>query len=196
MSSLYPTFSIIVPTPDGGTLPLLRDSLQGQLREGDEVLIIGDTFDRDLDELATVVRSWGWRYEEHDAGYMGWGHPQINYGMEIATGDYLLFQDDDDLYMPDALLNIRRAVRHLDPPRPLLFKFKAMRFGGMTFWREQGRVEEGWIGGHCLVVPNVKEKLGKWTDRYEGDFDFIRDTLKLWEPLEPVWRQEVIVLAR
>jgi hypothetical protein len=52
------------------------------------------------------------------------------------------------------------------------------------------------VGGHCMVVPNVPEKLGQWTDRYEGDFDFIEDTLKRWEPLEPVWRQEVIVHAR
>lgn len=188
--------SIVVPTPDGGTLPLLYESLAGQLREDDEVIVVGDTFERDLSDVQQMVEGWGWRWVEHDAGRAAWGHPQVNYGMEVATGDYILFQDDDDLYYPDALTSVRRAVRHLDPPRPLLFKFRAMRFGGTTFWRERGVVAEGAIGGHCMVVPNVKEKLGKWTDRYEGDFDFIEETLRLWQPLEPVWRQEVIVLAR
>lgn len=136
-----------------------------------------------------------WRYLEHDAGRMAWGHPQINFGMEHAEGDYLLFQDDDDVYYPDALINVRRAVRHSEP-RPFLFKFRAQRAGGRTYWVEKGKVEMGWIGGHCMVVPNVPEKLGRWTDRYEGDFDFIRETLELWHPVEPVWRQEVIVDAR
>ena len=159
--------------------------------------MVGDTFHGPLDHLRQVVESMPhWRWLEYNAGRAAWGHPQINYGMDYAEGDYLLFQDDDDVYAPDALLNVRRAVKHLDPPRPVLFKFKAARAGGRTFWVEQGVVKLGWIGGHCMVVPNVKERLGTWTDRYEGDFDFIEETLRLWEPLEPVWRQEVIVHAR
>ena len=192
-----PTFSIIVPTPDGGTLPLLRQSLvSAKMLPEDEVIVVGDTHGNDLSGVEEVVKAWGWRYEPFDAGRNAWGHPQINHGMTLAKGDYILFQDDDDMYMPDALLHVRRAVRHLDPPRPLLFKFKAMRAGGRTFWVKKGVIEVGMIGGHCMVVPNVPEKLAEWTDRYEGDFDFIKDTLALWEPLEPVWRQEVIVLAR
>lgn len=190
-------FSIIVPTPDGGSLENLEESLRTQLRDGDEVLVVGDTHESELGQ----VREWvelqpHWRWLEHDAGRHAWGHPQINFGMQHAEGDYILFQDDDDVYYPDALLNIRRAVKHLDPPRPLLFRFRAQRAGGMVFWTNRGLVAQARIGGHCMVVPNCKEKLGSWTDRYEGDFDFIVETLRLWEPLEPVWRDEVIVLAR
>lgn len=191
------SLSIVVPTPDGGNLPALAESLRKQLYPEDEVIVVGDTFHGPLDS----VREWveqqpQWRYVEHDAGRAAWGHPQINYGVTQARGDYILFQDDDDVYAGGAIANVHRAVRHLDPPRPLLFKFRAGRFGGRTFWVERGRVEVGMIGGHCIVVPNVPEKIGKWTDRYEGDFDFIEETLRLWEPLAPVWRQEVIVLAR
>lgn len=189
--------SIIVPTPDGGTLPLLAQSLNHQLRDGDEVIVVGDAFS---DKLTPAVKTWveavGWRYLEYDAGYMGWGHPQINYGIEHARGDYLAFQDDDDVYAPDFILNYHRATRHLDPPRPLLFRFKARRYGNIPIWQRRGVLEVGTIGGHCIVTPNVPEKTGKWTDRYEGDYDFIAETLRLWEPLQPEWRQEVIAYAR
>lgn len=188
--------SVIVPTPDGGRLDRLAASLDGQLRDGDEVLIVGDTFHGDLSHVARAVAATPhWRWLEHDAGRAAWGHPQINYGMEQATGDYLVFQDDDDVFAPDALLYIRRATRHLEPPRPLIFKFKIARAGGLVL--PQGQVvAENRIGGHCLVVPNVKDKLGTWTDRYAGDWDFIEETLRLWEPIKPVFRPEVITLAR
>lgn len=199
MIRLIKPLSIIVPTPDGGNLPALADSLRKQLYPGDEVIVVGDTFN--LAARNPALREWveaqpQWRWEEHDAGYMGWGHPQINYGMSRAKGDYILFQDDDDVYAPGALVNVHRAVKHLDPPRPLLFRFRAARYGGMPIWQQKGRIEEGWIGGHCIVVPNVPEKMGKWTDRYAGDFDFIEETLRLWQPLEPVWKEQVIVHAR
>ena len=198
MTGLIKTLSIIVPTPDGGNLPALADSLRGRLYPGDEVLVVGDTFHgQPLGHVMKFVEEQPqWRWLEHDAGRAAWGHPQINHGISQARGDYIAFQDDDDVYRRDAMVNIHRAIRHLDPPRPLLFKFKAARFGGRTFWIRKGLVELGTIGGHCIVVPNVPDKIGRWTDRYEGDFDFIEETLRLWEPLQPVWKEQVIVDAR
>jgi hypothetical protein len=191
------SLSIIVPTPDGGNLPALADSLRGKLYPGDEVIVVGDTFHGvDLSPVRNYVLDQPqWRWEEHDAGRAAWGHPQINYGMSVAKGDYLAFQDDDDIYAPGAIVNIHRAIRRA-PLAPHLFRFRAARFGGAAIWQEKGRVEEGYIGGHCIVTPNVPEKTGRWTDRYCGDFDFIEETLRLWEPIAPVWREEVIVLAR
>lgn len=158
--------------------------------------MVGDTHTNDLHD----VRQWvelqpHWRWLELDAGRHAWGHPQINYGMQEAVGDYLVFQDDDDVFAPDALINIRRATKHLDPPRPLIFKFKIGRAGGLVLPQGQ-EIAESRIGGHCLVVPNVKEKLGAWTDRYAGDWDFIESTLQLWMPLGPIFRPEVITFAR
>lgn len=190
------TLSVIVPTPDGGRLDRLAASLDGQLRDGDEVVVCLDTHSNKLWDLRTWIDQVPqWRFIAFDAGRHAWGHPQINHAMEHARGDYLVFQDDDDVFAADALVNIRRAVRHVDPPRPHIFKFRIARAGGLVL--PQGReLGLGKIGGHCLVTPNVPEKLGKWTDRYEGDWDFIEETLRLWEPVEPVWRQEVITLAR
>lgn len=49
----------------------------------------------------------------------------------------------------------------------------------------------GDIDGDCLVVPNVKARLGEWGLRYDGDFDFITSTLAHY-PEGPVWHEAVI----
>lgn len=193
------TLSIIVPTPDGGRLDRLADSLRGKLYPVDEVIVVGDTTDGPLDAVQQFVEQQPqWRYVDGESTEHSWGHREINRGIQEAQGDYLVFQDDDDVFARDAMVNIHRAVRNVNPPRPHLFRFRAARYGpdGLTVWQQKGRVEEGWIGGHCIVTPNVPEKTGKWTDRYAGDFDFIVETLRLWEPHQPIWRPEVISLAR
>ena len=196
-----PTLSIIVPTP-GGERPLMRCllSLNGQLRDGDEVLIIGDTFDgslADVEQAVETVREqlrYPIRYLPFNAGYHAWGHPQMNYGMGEAKGDYLLFQDDDDVFTQNALSTVRASIAALPEPRPLLFKF-------FTAWRvaiwDLPHVEQGHVTGQGFVVPNDKNRLGKWGDEYEGDFLFIRDTVKLWGgESKIIWNDTLIGIAR
>ena len=138
-----------------------------------------------------MVESEGFRWLELDAGRHAWGDPQVNYGISQAKGDYLVFIDDDDIFPGDALANIRRAIR--GEPRPLMFKFCSKRYG--TLWQEK-ELRIGFIGGHEFVVPNQPEKLGEWSDSYEGDFDFIVSTLEKWPEDSLVWRPEIIALAR
>lgn len=197
-----PTLTAIIPTPGKGR-PLARclDSLVPQMTMGDEVLIIGDTHDGPLPETEALVKRYaqdtGHRfiYVAHDAGYHGWGHPQINVGIELATGEYLCFNDDDDAFTPDAFQSIRCAILELKEPRPLLFRF--VSHWGMPYWDRQEVVQDH-IGGHCAVFPNIPERLGRWTDRYQGDFDFIRSTLDLWpnKDADVVWCEDVIAVAR
>jgi hypothetical protein len=137
-----------------------------------------------------------WRYVDGQQEEHSWGHREVNVGIREARGDYLVFQDDDDVFAPGAMPDIHRAIRRLDPPRPLLFRVRAGRFGNALFWRQKGVVAEGAIGGHCIVTPNDPARTGRWTDRYEGDYDFIVETLRLWEPLEPIWKEQVISHAR
>jgi glycosyltransferase involved in cell wall biosynthesis len=191
------TLSIIVPTPDGGRLDRLADSLDGKLYPGDEVIVVGDTVDGPLPAVETWVSAIPqWRYVDGGQEEHSWGHREINFGITKATGDYLVFQDDDDIFTTSAMVAIHRAVKYVSPPRPHLFRFRAKRYGDKTFWVEKGRVEVGMIGGHCLVTPNDPARTGLWSDRYEGDFDFVESTLALWAPVEPIWRNEVITLAR
>jgi glycosyltransferase involved in cell wall biosynthesis len=187
--------SIIVPTPDGDGLHRLFDSIDPQLADGDEVLIIGDTHDHPLTWLAAEIEGKGppYRFLPFDAGHHCWGHCQINYGMTQALGDYLVFIDDDDVFTPEALHIIRHRAEQVNERRPLMFKFVCQRLGRTL--PERYEAVESAIGGHCIVPPNIPEKLGKWGDRYGGDFDFIESTLAKWQ-IGPAWYDDVIAVAR
>ena len=187
------SLSIVVPTPDGGFLPALFDSVRPQLHEDDEMIVVGDIHSAPLNEVRELVEAEGFRWLELDAGRHAWGHPQINYGIQQAKGDYLVFIDDDDVFAEDAFENIRSAVGELEQPLPHLFRFHSPRNG--TLW-QQKVIGLGAIGGHEFVVPNIPEQLGEWTDRYEGDFDFIVSTLAKWPADSVIWREELIALAR
>lgn len=56
------------------------------------------------------------------------------------------------------------------------------------------RLKIGNIDASCAVFPN-NGHLGVFTNRYEGDFDFIRESL--WKNRgKGVWKEEVIVICR
>ena len=184
--------SIIVPTHDGDGLDTLFASLEGQLRDGDEVLIVGDTCDDEFTHIRFLVESSGFRFLSHNSGHHCWGHCQVNAGMQAATGDYLVFIDDDDCFPPQALEAIRRAAAEQVSPRPLMFRFWSERHG--VYLPPRHEVRESAIGGHCMVTPNVPGKLGMWTCRYAGDFDWIVSTLEHY-PDGPVWYDDVIACA-
>jgi len=187
--------SIIIPTHDGDGLDRLLASIAPQLADGDEVLIIGDTCDDPLALLAEKIGAMGapYRFLPYNTGHHCWGHCQLNYGISQATGDYLVFNDDDDIFTPEAFHIIRARIAELPQPRPLMFRFHAARLGRTL--PERYEVIESAIGGHCLVTPNIPGKLGAWGERYGGDFDWLVSTLAHW-PEGPAWNDDVIADAR
>lgn len=158
--------SVIVPTK-GRPAARTIDSITSQLRHGDELILQRD--------------------ESEDMG----ATPRTR-GMLQATGDWLLFMDDDDIYLPEAFQRIREALRR-EPGRPHLF--------GMTSgqgWRlpQYGHVVKVTnVSTQMFVCPNVKEKLGEWGPRRCGDYDFIASTLAYY-PQGPVWHDEPIAVWR
>ena len=195
---MYPTIACVIPTPGQGR-PLKRclNSIAPQVVPGDEVWVIGDTHGGSLPEVERLVSDYGpaFKYVPFDAGYHGWGHPQINQGRALAAADYLTYNDDDDVFTGDAFKAIREAAAELSEPRPLMFRFVAQF--RLTLWDEK-LIRQDHIGGHCFVPPNIKERLAPWTDRYQGDYDHIRGSVDLWpnKDADVVWREEVIAIAR
>jgi hypothetical protein len=114
--------------------------------------------------------------------------------MARASGTHLVFCDDDDVATPDALQAIRDTLADITEPKVLLFRFRS--FFKFIFWDQRGLIAQGHVGGHCIVVPNVPEKLGHWAPHYEGDFTFIRETVDLWGEANVVWRENLIAWAR
>lgn len=200
-----PRLSVICPTVGGGDLRRMLDSIVAQrLEYGDEVIIAEDTTDRIdplVEETTLLYRSL---LQTHGvtvqllrvSGANGhdWGNSQRNRAIELAKGDYLTFMDDDDVYVVGAFESIRRAAEVFWPERrPMVFRF-------VTPWREilwqRRAVIETRIGGHQFVPPNDPEKLGRWSERYAADFDFIASTLAHYRMEELVWRAELIAITR
>jgi len=188
------SLSFLVPTAGRPELRNLLASLSFQMGERDECLIIGDTHDGPLDDVEALVRSYGprYRYIEHDAGEHAHGHPQMNAGMAAARGDWLVFNDDDDVFVPGCVETIRTVADGRTVP--VLFRY--LNYYGFLVWVERGLFAENYIGGHCLVCPNDLGRLGRWSDRYAGDWDFVNETVAFYGLTKILWRDEVIAIAR
>lgn len=217
------TISAIIPTcaTDLDRLAMLRRSVMSalhQLAEGDEILVAGDTRNGPLEHVQKFCESiqqkeWHYdaeadkhfpvpygptvRYVPHDGGGRpSWGHDQINHAMAVAKGEWLCFNDDDDIFCAGAMQAIRDSAGTLTTQAPMLFRFKS--YHGPCFWLTPGLIGQGLIGGHCIVTPNIPSLLGEWGPHYEGDWSFIESTLRKWSSVGvgPVWVNRLIAIAR
>jgi glycosyltransferase involved in cell wall biosynthesis len=154
--------SIIIASSGRPTLLHTLASVQSQMRPGDELIV--------------DVNS--------DAPY---GHAARNRIMFAARRNQgLCFIDDDDIYVPGALMVMREAFRN-EPKKIHMFR---MLYGDRILW-ETPELKCGNVSTQMFVVPtSAAWRPGvKWGDRYEGDFDFIREAS--WER-EIVWHERVI----
>lgn len=186
-----PRFSIIVPTCGRRTLVRALASALLQVTTGDEILVVGDG---PQPHAQGVAATCGLRYLETPALH-GWGGPQRTLGIAAATGDVLLFLDDDDRYAAGALAHLR-TVCAAHPGRLVLGRFVTRE--GRVLWADPV-VRCGNVSTQCIAVPNQTDRLGTWTARYEGDYDFIASTVARLEAAgisDPVvWDPIVVQLA-
>ncbi len=204
----HPRLSLVVPTKEPARWPRfakLSMVAAAQMQRGDEYIVVYDDLggeDRyfelriQLEPVREFLAQREARFRILRGGQPvpSWGHRELNYGLAVARGDWLLANDDDDCWTGTALHDLRDVIARLDQPRPLLCRFES--HFGPVYWSTRGMVAENHIGGHCLVQPNVPGKVGKASDRYQGDFDWIADTLAKWAPDEPAWVDLVIAVAR
>lgn len=182
------TLSVITPTIGRESLRLMLERLLPQLGEGDEVLVIGDGPQPHAKAIADKLASPYVRYWEHGP-IMNYGNPQRNLAIAEAKGDYIHFVDDDDMPAKDAVKNIKKAAAEA-PGKPIMFR---MMHCGTPLWQAPAVICAN-VSGQMFVIPNVKDRIGKWSGRYEADFDFMKSTLALYpgKDADVVWRKEII----
>jgi glycosyltransferase involved in cell wall biosynthesis len=183
------TVSIMIPTISRPSLLDLVGDLLGQLANDDEIIVIGDG---PQPQARAMMEGRDWRIRYFEFGPTRcWGHPQRNVGMSLADKDYILSLDDDDRVQPDYLSSVRQAAAEC-PARPLIFR---MYHKAGILWQDT-RLEMANVSTQMFAVPNVKGRLGRWGRRYEGDLDFIKETLAFHPDKEEaaVWRTEVTVV--
>src|SRR6266536_3616536 len=102
-----PRLTVIIPTRDPAR-PLWRtlDSVEAQpLAKGDEVIVAIDSFEaseRQVERTRRLVAEYGPQYRAfaHDQERHTFGHDQLNAAMAQAKGDYFIWCDDDDEFLP------------------------------------------------------------------------------------------------
>jgi glycosyltransferase involved in cell wall biosynthesis len=180
------TLSIIIPTAGRPTLDRTVETLLPQVHEGDQVLVVGDGEQPRAQQLVCGLPSPPWHYFEYGPT-RDTGKSQREFAIARATGNYVCFMDDDDIFTENALATIRRrAGEH--PGRLLMFRMED-RFGAILWTLPT--LTYGNVGAPMIVAPNAPGKLGHWE---VDDFQFITATAALQR--EPVWLEDIIAIVR
>lgn len=183
-----PSIGVVIPTPGRASLyRTLRSIAYQGLQQGDDILIVGDGFHQATKDLVDAFGS-PFRYVATRATH-DWGHSQLSWGVKRVKGDVLIYQDDDDIFLPRAFEEIRRLMSEF-PAKPLIGRVKTPYRG--LLWAKPGL--ETLLDGHCIVVPNNKEKLGYFTADYLGDQCYISTCLDYYDGMN--WADRVWTLTR
>jgi hypothetical protein len=187
------TLGIFISTPGRASLLRTLHSIAYQQAPVEDVLVVGDGYHAPTDELVSAAAEalgLPCRYIA-TRKTRDWGHTQQNFALKEVRGDYLVYQDDDDIFVPRALNEIARLVDAQDTPRPLIGRVKTPKLG--LLWQVPGP-ENACLDGHCLVAPNDKRRLGWFNSEYNGDQCYIHTTLRNYKEHE--WTDRVWTLAR
>jgi glycosyltransferase involved in cell wall biosynthesis len=182
--------SVITPTLGRSSLERAGRSIVHQLRDGDQWIVVGDG---PQPAARKIVESFGDSrilYRE-SPGTKCWGNCERDLAMSLATGDRLLFLDDDDEFLPTTLAVARRA-HVLDPLHPFIFRMTLLEHNS-TLWAVPV-LRSGNIGTPMICPLNDKAKLPIWQHHsrhgYGSDFSWIRACCSLQGT--PVFAADVV----
>lgn len=190
-----PAFSIITPTIGRPELARTLTSVARQCGPYDEHVVIGDGPQPEAQRMALEYRHTRYIQTPKTGGF---GAVQRDAGTAQATGDYLIFLDDDDVLV-DGILPVVREIVAATPGALFLFRCRFYGYGaipdGTVLWRDQ-EIRDGNVSTALIVCPN-KPNLPRWAAhgvlRYNADFTFLRDVAGL---TQTIWQQEILQITR
>lgn len=175
------TLHVFIPTLGRSTVLNMLASLQGELTHKDYLTVAFDGEDRDsmFQQVRAVVKNItrkGKVYMTHNE-YLAASNEfdRHEHGLRNAfisgkvSGDFCLFGDDDDRYVPGFAQSVRDAVS-IDPSGLFFFRMFRHAFND-TIWRSP-YVQIANIGTPNGVVPCSKLKSSVWGGTQFGDGDY------------------------
>ena len=142
------SFHILCTSLGRESLSRLIDSFVNQLNENDYFTIVSDN---NHDFVEGVLSTFNFKCKlNHIKNLNGpegnFGHPLLNRHMNTLDGDFIMFADDDDRYVPDAFEYIRNTVME---KKLYIFQHK---WGGTVNWASK-HFEVGNIG-KCVGIKD------------------------------------------
>jgi glycosyltransferase involved in cell wall biosynthesis len=192
--------SIIVPTKGRETFERTLRSIR--LHRGHEVIVVSDGAVPLVRKICKDVQ----KDVPFDIRFFrspkteNWGNSQRNLGMKKARGHWLMFIDDDDIYVPDAFKYIHKALSKETSAQQAtvhIFRMLDFQYKRQVLWQRR-EPSVGNVGTPMLCLPNLEDFKGMWPDSqdYGSDQMFIQDTLNRWPENKITWEAEVITICR
>ena len=158
------TLTLITPTCGRTTLRNVAASVVGQLRRGDEWILVADgpqPFAQTVARKARLLTAANVVYAEVKHATSQFGNAQRDFALRIARGSHLCFLDDDDVWRTGAGEAFRTAATE-QPDAVHIFKAEwgpGHHWQGIL-WRREA-FEESNVGTPMLLIPN-RPSLPLW----------------------------------
>lgn len=198
--------TIIIPTLGSPSVGATMNSLNPQVKRGDEVLVVADgEWDPILNNACALHQKASkarWTHEATRERIGFYGHGVRNWILDGGVWtDYVWSIDDDDIALPGALDVIHEGIFQY-PGRWFIYQMvggKNSHFPGVTVPITPGMLTRGNVGTPCIVAPSsAKARWGTAPsdhgDGYFGDYDY---AVALQEELgDPVWVPVTVACIR
>lgn len=169
--------SVLLTTIYKRTLLRTLQSLEKQAWEaGDEVLLVSDDCHDEVIKLITDTKfNMPIRHIPiKDGPHKDFGHTPRGRTMKKASGNYICHLDDDDIYLSDAIKNMRQSCKQ---DLKAVHLFRMIRYSDKRIiWTKEGQLKRKHISTQCICHPNKPSTFGVWGPYYGGDFQFCAQT--------------------
>ena len=153
MSEKRPFFSVIVPEHNSAEFCRIGlDSIRAQGFDDYELIVVCDKCDTKME--LEIAKEYGAEIIETEFGHAAGAR---NMALDIARGDWILFMDDDDWYLPDAFEEIADELKRQPDIDVLAYGF---------LWKGRGEVYQK----STRIYPAIWNKA--WRREFIGDNRF------------------------